>query len=149
MRNKLYDEIENKRFFDFISKKDKTLKKEITKFLKWCFDNNMMEYISDSNIDFCYQYDCISLPLLKRNHICIGINIPDTGDSAIIGIDPSECFDKVSKCSIIAKLPITSKREEEHFYKFLTNLFDKTNKSTRNWFKEASACFCGSYALFE
>lgn len=149
MRNKLYDEIENKRFFDFVSKKDKTPKKEITKFLKWCFDNNMMEYISDSDIDFCYQNDCISLPLLKRNHICIGMNIPYVGNSAIIGIDPSKCFDKVSKCSIIAKFPITSKREEEHFYKLLASLFDKTSKSTRTWFKAASICFCGNYALFE
>lgn len=43
MRNKLYDEIENKRFFDFISKKDKTLKKEIdiieSSDIEWCPDD--------------------------------------------------------------------------------------------------------------
>ena len=149
MKCKIFtDETENKRFFTFVHRLDKTPNKQIEEFLRWCYEHGFMDYLSDADIDFCYEHDCIALPLFKKNHICIGMNISDDGTSAKVGIDPTRCFDKTSKCSIIAALPINSKRENKQFYKALDNLLDSNNYFTKEWFRNASTCWCGDYASF-
>lgn len=146
MKNRLFlDENEYNKFFTFVEKNDNTNNKQLTSFLKWCFDNGFFLNITDEDIDFCYEYDELYLPLLKHNHITIGI---DTYyNYARIGIDPSKCFNKTSQCSIIAQLPLC-KRDNNHFYKILNTIMDKKNPQSREWFKNANTYWYGDYIKF-
>ena len=143
------------RFFEHVDRFDFTKNKQITKFLKWCCNNRFFDNMS--NDDFLYFYENteqLCLPLLKHNDITIGIDYlcgidPNTSKDikfCRIGIDPSYCFDKISKCSIVITFPITSKRKENAIYKCLNSIINRDNHISREWFKIASSCWYGTYA---
>lgn len=149
MKNRLLsDELECNKFFTYISDEfDTTKDKQLAQFLQWCLNNGFFENITDDDIDFFYEYG--SLPLLKNHHITIGIEYwKGYGDYALVGIDPSKCFNKTKQCSIVAKLPLTSKREEKQFYKLLDIILDYKNPFTKEWFKSASSSWFGEYRNF-
>lgn len=126
------------KFLDFIDNE------QLAEFFKWCIEYNMMANITNEDLEDYYEYQC--LPLLTNNGITIGIDIWENG-TIQIGIDPTFCFDKTSKCSIIAMLPL-SKRETNRFYKLLGQVIDKKSNISKKWFKEAPACWFGSFASF-
>lgn len=145
MKNKMYyDENEYKRFFNTVYLRDKTEDKQFTKFLKWCFDNDFFRNISDNDISDYYIYN--SFPLLKNNGVCIGGYPLSYG--FLVGVDPSKCFDKTDRCSVIIQFPITSKREEEKVYKLLDTLTDNKKTQTKEWKRNAPEMMYGDYAKF-
>ena len=127
-----------KKFLDSISNK------QLADFFKWCINNDMMANITSEDLEDYYEYQC--LPLLTNNGITIGVDICTDG-TIQIGIDPTACFDKTSKSSIIAILPL-SKRETNRFYKLLEQIMNKKSNISKKWFKEAPTCWFGSFALF-
>ncbi len=154
MKNRLFlNETEYNRFFKTVEMMDKKYiqqkngELQLVKFFKWCFDNGFLDNLTDENIDQFYIYK--SLPLLKNNGICVGMDMGEwlKYGGIKIGIDPTNCFDKTRTCSIIANLPM-SKREEDRFYRLLNRLTDKKDKQSIEWRREASADWYGSYASF-
>lgn len=136
------------RFFTHIDKLDFTKDKQISRFLMWCFDNGFLNNISKEDIEYFYEEnDMIYLPLLRNHKITIGTDhiITSNYESFYVGIDPSDCFDKVRRCSIVISFPITSKREENVFYRTLDTILDKKSVVSRYWFKHSSTMWYGSY----
>lgn len=150
MRNKLFlSKEEYTKFFNFVENTvDNTKDKQLTKFLRWCFNKGFFDNITNEDIDDCYEYGELSLPLLKNHHITIGVECWKGYDFALIGLDPSDCFNKTKHCSIVAKLPILSKREETRFYKVLETVLDKKSPLAKEWRRGASTCWNGEYGRF-
>lgn len=141
MKNRLFlDKTEYTRFFNTIILRDNTRNKQYTKLIKWCFDNGFFHNLTDEDIDNYYIWDC--LPVLKNNGMCIGSY--ELKDGILVGIDPSKCFDKTSRSSILVKLPLT-KRDETRFYNLLNTLLDSKQKQTKAWKREAPALWYGEY----
>lgn len=136
------------KFLDFVSK-DTTINnnQQFIDFLKWCIDHDMMANVTDEDLNYCYENDSLTLPLFTNHGITISANVEVNGDVQI-GIDPSSCFNKNSSSSIIALLPLKSKREITRFYKLLDKVFDKKSSVSKDWFKEAPTCWYGSFASF-
>ena len=70
------------------------------------------------------------------------------GDGFLIGINPSKCYEKPNRCSILIQFPITSKREENRLYKLLNILIDDKQKQTKEWKRNARELWSGDYAKF-
>lgn len=136
------------KFLNFVNKNTINSNKQFTDFFRWCIDHDMFANISDEDLEWCYENETLDLPLLKNHGITIGANIWDEG-IVKIGIDPSSCFNKVSDSSIVAVLPLNSKRELVRFYNLLEQIFDTKSDISKKWFKEASTSWCGEFALFE
>ena len=133
MKNNEINEEEYNRFFKFVDNLDNIKDKQLTKFLKWCFDNGFFENISDDD--------------LKNNGITIGIDFYGKSETALIGIDPSKCFNKIKTSSILINLPL-SKREEKQMYKYLDKLLDKKNELSIDWRRYAKEYWYGEYRNF-
>ncbi len=145
IKNNEINEEEYIRFFKFINNLDNIKDKQLTKFLKWCFDNGFFENISDDDIDDFYEYEYMRL--LKNNGITIGIDFYGKSETALIGIDPSNCFDKIRTSSILINLPL-SKREEKQMYKYLDKLLDKKSDLSIDWRRYAKEYWYGKYRNF-
>ena len=65
-----------------------------------------------------------------------------------IGIDPSKCYEKPNRCSILIQFPITSKREENKLYRLLDTIVDDKQRQARDWKKAAKELWNGDYARF-
>lgn len=145
MKNRLYfDTEEYNRFFNTVGLRDNTPDKQLVRFYKWCYDNEFFENITDDDISDYYIYNC--LPCLKNNGICIG-GYPWV-DGFLIGIDPSKCYEKPNRSSIIIEFPITSKREENKLYRLLDTIVDDKQRQARDWKKAAKELWNGDYAKF-
>lgn len=136
-----YDE-----FFATAEEKDFTKDKQLTALMKWCFDNGFLDNLTEDEINDFLDKDnaCLfDLPLLKQHGITIGVDVFDT--YARVGIDPTEVFDKISKCSIVVRMPFTSKREQARFYKLLGTLLDRKSSVSKDWHKLAGGMWYGAY----
>lgn len=153
MKHNEFLEKEYDKFFTHIEKNDFTEKKQITTFIKWLFDKGFLDNMSDKDFEWFYEEtDRIYLPLLTNHKITIGIDYWDLDRQrkyCRVGIDPSNCFNKISSCSIIERFPINSKREEKQFYKLLETLLDKKSNISKDWFRVASSSWYGSYHNYE
>ena len=69
-------------------------------------------------------------------------------DGFLIGIDPSKCYEKPNRCSILIQFPIKSKREENKLYRLLDTIIDDKQRQARDWKKEAKELWNGDYARF-
>ena len=118
--------------------------KQLVRFFKWCYDNEFFKNITDDDISDYYIYNC--LPCLKNNGICIG-GYP-WADGFLIGIDPSKCYEKPNRCSILIQFPITSKRIENRLYRLLDTIVDDKQRQARDWKKAAKELWNGDYAKF-
>lgn len=105
------------------------------------FFNNIPEY----EIECSLEDEEIVFSEFNNGKIQIVIEYID--DKHIVGIDPANCFDKISKSSVIAYFPM-SKREYARFSSFFDKLTDTKSKIYRDWKKEAPSSFCGAYAMF-
>lgn len=114
---------------------------QLTTFVKWLYDDGFYNNTDDNNIADGFSSTCF----VQNGKMSIGIDPRE--DKCVIGLDPSFCYDKLSKCSIIVELPL-SKRKEEAFYNFL-NLLMNNKHAYREWSKIAPTSWCGSYLHFE
>lgn len=108
------------------------------------FNNIPKEDIEWVLIDNCGGYG-FSISTLKWDNIEIGIDFLD--DKIRVGIDPIKCFDKTSKCSIIAWFPM-SKREYKRFVGLFNKVTDRKMALSVDWFKRALGCWSGQFAEF-
>ena len=140
------EEMYNK-FFSLVAATDSKTKSngQFTKFFYWLYENNFLHNISKEDYEYAIEENELYLPSIVYNKIKIGINIWNTYHC--IGIDPLNCFDKTSKCSILVRFPL-SKREENRFYRLLAQLTNEKNSMRRNWLRNASTYYYGSYATF-
>ena len=143
MKHQDFLDTEYTKFFNSVEEKDITPKKQITTFLKWCFDKGLLDDISDKELECFYNKNYISLPLLSNKSITVGIE--PYNNYYYVGIDPKKCFNKTNQCSILFMLPITSKREEEQLYNTLEMLLENKSKEAKYWYKEAGHLLCGDY----
>lgn len=143
MKRSEFEENEYDRFFKSVEEKDKTEGKQVTAFLKWCYDNKFMDNISDEELNFFYEENDIFLPLLSNKDMTIGIE--HYGDKYRIGIDPRKQFNKTGQCSILYEFPIKSKREEKQLYKTLDMLLENKSEEAKYWYKEAGSLWYGEY----
>lgn len=81
------------------------------------------------------------------NNIIMQIYSNDNGKTYRMGIDPSYCFDKLSRCSILCYFPM-SRREYKRMIKLIDHLSNPKDKVYRDWYKEAPRLFCGEYNEF-
>lgn len=114
---------------------------QLTTFVNWLYDNGFYNNTDDNNIADGFS----STRFVQNGKISIGID--NREDKCVIGLDPSFCYDKLSKCSIIVELPL-SKRKEEAFYNLL-NLLMNNKHAYREWSKVAPTSWCGNYFHFE
>ena len=152
MKHEEFLEKEYDSFFKVVDELDFTPKKQIVRFLKWCFDNRFFDNFTPQDLEYFYESAAkdktLDIPFMTNNGISICVEYwTDPGTKRPYycrgAIDPAYCFDKASKCSILMKMPITSQREEEHFYKVLNRIMDKKTEFSKRWFKEASTTWCG------
>lgn len=137
------------RLFELAAKADDKSKADgqLLQFLQWLYDNDFLRNLTQFDYECLMDedFDYLSLPILRNHKIAIGIDIWD--GFCRIGIDPSECFNKTNQCSIIARFPL-SKREEKRFYNTLEKLLDKKTDYSKDWFRQASKSWYGSFAKF-
>lgn len=119
---------------------------QLLNFYNWLYENDFLRNLTQFDYDFwLIDYDGLCLPLLKNHKITIGIDVWE--DYCRIGIDPSDCFNKISQCSILVRFPL-SKKEEKRFYNTLEKLLDKKSSYSKDWFNQASTSWHGSYLTF-
>lgn len=137
------------RLFELAARDDDKSKADgqLLQFIQWLYDNDFLRNLTQFDYECLMDddFDYLSLPILRNHKIAIGIDIWD--DFCRIGIDPSECFNKTSQCSIVARFPL-SKREEKRFYNTLEKLLDKKTDYSKDWFRQASQSWYGSFAKF-
>lgn len=118
-------------------------------FLDYLNEQGFFKNISEEDIDWNLATQSKrygpSLPILKCNKTALGIDIKE--GKALIGIDPSVCFDSMRRASIYVQFPM-KKREYERFIQFFSKLLDTKSSLRKDWMKEAAGCFYGSYAQF-
>ena len=133
------------KFMNFVQ--SNTTNQPFADFLKWCIEHDMFANVTDEDLEWCYDAKEIDLPLLKNHGITIGAYIYGN-NKVMVGIDPSACFNKTSESSIVAVLPLNSKREQVRFYDLLEQIFDKKSAVSKEWFKDASTSWYGEFASF-
>ena len=135
------------KIFGFVHDHDRT-GGQLANFLEWCYDNGFFNNLTQEDIDdICTEENGIWLPMLKNNGI--GIGGYEYVGRFLIGIDPIDCYDKPNQCSVIAVFPIKSKRELNRFYKFMENILDNQSPQYKDWIRNASTSWYGSYKRFE
>ena len=147
MRRKDFINNEYNKFFAKVEKCDYTETKQITAFVKWCFDNHFLDGITREDLFYFYEDNELYLPLMKNGDIMIGLvyYVKDNRPNCFIGIDPVGCYDCVSDCSIVMYFPITSKREEGRFYNTINALLDKKSVTAKEWFNREKSTWIGAY----
>lgn len=140
MRKIYRDEDVKKKYMATVEEADHYDGQLIT-FVNWLYDNGFYKDVDDNNIADGFS----STRFVQNGKISIGIDTRE--DKCVIGLDPSFCYDKFSKCSIIVELPL-SKRKEEAFYN-LINLLMVNKHAYREWSKNAPTSWCGNYLHFE
>ena len=120
------------------------MKGQLNNFFIWLYENNFLKNLEEKDFKYIIENNDLCLPLLKQNKITIGMNIIENTNFVRIGIDPSDCFNKISSCSIIVKLPL-SKRDEKQFYTILEKLIENKSKYSKDWRKIASESWCGEF----
>lgn len=143
MKRELFDKKYKDKFFTKIRREDFTMDNHIYNFIKWCYIHDFLDNLPEKDIKWFLENPGINLPLFENYHITIGIEVWD-GRDAYIGIDPSSCFNKLSQCSILVRLPFTSYRAEDEFYSLLEKIFNN-DPHIRNWYRDADTMFCGEY----
>lgn len=140
------DELYTKMITLVIEEDDKAKAKgQLLKFYKWLYNHDFLRNLTKFDYDFINEENYLSLSIIRNHKIGIGIDVWD--NYCRIGIDPSECFDKISRCSIVARFPL-SRREERRFYNTLDKILDKRSEYSKDWFRQASTSWYGSFAKF-
>ena len=150
MEETIYQDEETRiRFFKLVERLDKKMmmRGQLVKFVQWLYDHYYFRNISVYDFLDCISYGDICLPLCRYNKIAVGIDIYPPTNYVKIGLDPGICFDKVSKCSVTVKLPL-SKREDEQLYRFLEKIENRKSDFSRTWFRMANSCYYGEFAKF-
>ena len=146
--NTIYNTEElNNKFFELVENADNRTKSngQLVKFFEWLYSNDFLRNLTKDDYEYMIEENELSLPILRNHKMAIGIDIWD--NYSRIGFDPSDCFDKISKCSIVTRFPL-SKREEERFYSLLNKIMDKKSSTSKTWFKAASRCWYGDFCNF-
>lgn len=113
---------------------------QLTTFVNWLYDNGFYRNYPDEDVEEGFEWGIT----LRTQKITIGIT---AFDKCIIGIDPTYCWDKLGKSSILVELPL-SKRKEKAFYDTLNRLVNDKHFFNK-WAYEACRCWCGKYLHFE
>lgn len=93
------DELYTKMFALVLKEDEKAnVNGQLLKFYEWLYDNDFLRNLTKFDYNFINEENYFSLPILRNNKIGIGIDVWD--NYCRIGIDPSECFDKISRCSL-------------------------------------------------
>lgn len=131
--------------------KDSTDRKQITKFVAWLINNDFLDNLSEIDIDDFIEEACsttstIGFPLLKRKDITVDFYMSNDYNSSFLtfGMDPTKCWDKLNKSSIICTFPM-SKRNETLLYDRLNAIIDRKTIISKDWFKNAASSFYGAY----
>ena len=118
---------------------------QITEFITYLLENGWETYNSDILDDICkygltesFYKDGVELGLVQ-------LLVHSTENKLEVGIDPSSCYDKARRCSIVAELPM-SKRDYNRFIKKLESVTN--GKERQQWFKEAPSSWYGAYASY-
>jgi hypothetical protein len=113
-------EKEYNRFFENIQYHDYTNNKQIVTFMNWCFDNNLLDNLTEKDLyNFYGESDFLNLPLLKNHSITVVIEM--WLNSCKIGVSPTEDFTDMKNCSVLIFLPCTEEEEQE-FYKTINQM---------------------------
>lgn len=113
---------------------------QLTTFVNWLYDNGFYRNYPDEEVEEGFEWGTT----LRTQKITVGIT---TFDKCIIGIDPTYCWDKLGKSSILVELPL-SKRKEKALYDTLNRLVNDKHFFNK-WAYEACRCWCGKYLHFE
>ena len=108
---------------------------------------NIIQYFKDKNFQIeCDKYKYRTYYRIWNKYIMIHI---ESYDNIIyrMGIDPKWCFNKLSRCSIIAWFPM-KKREYKLFFRYLDRITNIKDPFFKEWYKEASMSWCGATAEF-
>ena len=62
----------------------------------------------------------------------------------LFGIDPTKCFDKLTRSSIILKFPM-SKREYHRAFKVIFDIMNEKSDLHKQWIKEAPTSWYGAF----
>ena len=136
MKRKDFIKKEYDKFFAKVEELDYTETKQITTFVKWCFDNHFLDGLTREDLYYFYRDNELYLPIMKNQDIMIGLvyYINDKRPVCYIGIDPADYYGCVQDCSIVMYFPITSKRVEVQFYNTINALLDKKSATSKEWF---------------
>ena len=115
---------------------------QICEFITYLLSTGWESY-NNSIIEDIREYKCF-WESFYRDEVEIGL-VQCSNKTLEVGIDPTFCYDKMRRSSILAKLPM-SKRD---YKRFIQKLESVTQGNERyKWFKEAPGCFYGEYATY-
>ena len=113
-------EKEYNRFFENIQYHDYTSNKQIVTFMNWCFDNELLDNLTEKDLyDFYGESDFLNLPLLKNHGITVAIEM--WLNSCKISVSSTEDFTDMKNCPVSIFLPCTEEEEQE-FYKTINQM---------------------------
>lgn len=125
---------------------DNTKDKQFSEFFKELI---ILGFFSEEEIDDTSfeQHDndiWCSLPMGEAYDITVGFYMNPGSSTYWVGIDPTYCFDKTSKCSIIVCFGELTDEELNNFYSLFRKLIGDL-KEREEWFAAADTSFCGEY----
>lgn len=153
MSNSKYIKTDGKnKVLEYVEKTYGTIDKErqIYNFIKYLFNREwfrpnqlVIDWIDDIYEDGLW---CIG----HKNKVYIGFRSIYDKDGKIsklsVGIDPVYCWEKITKCSILATLPLQQNSIDEFYTKLYSILYGDEKDE---WYKKACECWCGDYAMFK
>lgn len=113
---------------------------QLTTFVNWLYDNGFYRDYPDEEVEEGFEWGIT----LRTQKITIGIS---AYNKCVIGIDPTYCFDKLWKSSILVELPL-SKRKEKVFYDILNRLMND-KQFFNKWAYEAQTSWYGNSLYLE
>lgn len=135
-------------FFAEVEKRDFTETKQITRFVKWCFDNHFLDGITRLDLNRFYEDDYICLPrMIHKGMEVYFVHYSCEGKPVCkFGIDPVNCcYGDYSDCSIAIQFPFSSKREELSFYELMNAILDTKTTTSKEWFNRKNKAWTGNY----
>lgn len=114
---------------------------QICEFIEYLLNNGWKTY-NETIIEDIKEYEVFWESFYKDE---VEIGLVQSVEKLEVGIDPVSCYDKMRRCSIRATLPM-SKRDYKRFIQKLESVTQ--GKERQQWFKKASSCWYGSYAIY-
>ena len=105
---------------------------------------NFLDYLY--NVGFMRDMEELHAPMFETEftHNKIKVAMMKQDEYIIFGIDPTKCFDKLTRSSIILKFPM-SKREYHRALKIIFNIMDEKSDLHKRWIKEAPTSWYGAF----
>lgn len=118
----------------------KEFDKQTVDFLEYLHNTGFIDVVNNDDMKD------LTTPMFftKFTHNGIKIAMMKCDGHTLFGVDPSNCFDKLTRSSIILKFPM-SNREYHRAFKLMFEILNKNSNLHKRWIKEAPTSWYGAF----